>query len=82
MKKEDSSIYKKHMLDVNDVKFIFDCKDVKAYQIIADINTELNKEGFKTEKGKVEATTLFKKYKLDTLLDLHNEWFKTLDINK
>ncbi len=47
-----------------DIMTILDCSKSKAYEIINNLNKELESQGFKTIKGKVPKEYFFSKYNL------------------
>lgn len=46
---------KKPMYDVEDVKSVLGVKDSKAYDIIRELNSELQKKGYLTVRGRISA---------------------------
>lgn len=53
------------MIGVNEVEEMLGVAESKAYEIIRNLNKELNREGYLTVRGRVPESYLKKRYKLD-----------------
>ncbi|MCR5096015.1 MAG: DNA-binding protein [Erysipelotrichaceae bacterium] len=66
-------IVRKNFLTAEDVSEIFGCSKSKSYQIINDVNEDLEKKGHNTFNGRVLAPALYKKYGLDMYLSAYEK---------
>lgn len=55
------------LLNVEQVKELLKVPQSTAYQVIRDLNKELNNEGYLTIRGRVEETYLRERYRLENV---------------